>query len=421
MEIARSRQAPRALRARLLPLHIAVGLQGMLLWLPVEKIFLNQIGFTAASIGLMAAVYAGVTPLLEVPSGILADRWSRRGVLILSALALMAASLVGGLSNGVPLYLVSAVILGVYFAMYSGTVESIVYDVVLEETGSSNLYQQRLGRVRLVESVSLVVSSLLGGVLAGVTTPRLTYFVSVPFAGLAILAYLRFKEPLLHKADDRGSLRRHVSVTYNALLRGGVILPVVLLGALTSLAVQVIFEFGPLWLVAFAAPAVLFGPYWAGLVSTLGVGGVLASRIRLADRSIVGVVVIAMVAASVVLNVSRSVAAVIAAQVVLAFLLTIAGIHASNLLHDAVPSSIRAGVASGVSTLSWIGFLPFALGFGWVTREYGVHTSGWMITVAVGLVGVLLTRMSTSGPRPGSLSDDVNPGMDDVPLLQGCA
>ena len=113
--------------------------------------------------------------------------------------------------------------------------------------------------------------------------------------------------------------------------------------------------------------------------------------------------------------------AVIAAQVVLALLLTIASIHASNLLHDAVPSSIRAGVASGVSTLSWIGFLPFALVFGWVTREYGVHRSGLMITVAVSLVGLLLVRMSTGRPRPASLPDDVNSSMDHMALLQGCA
>ena len=72
-----------------------------------------------------AAAYAAVTPLLEVPSGILADRWSRRGVLGVSALALAACATVGGLSRGVGMYMVSAMVLGVYFAMYSGTMESV--------------------------------------------------------------------------------------------------------------------------------------------------------------------------------------------------------------------------------------------------------------------------------------------------------
>ncbi len=45
---------PRALARRLLPLQIGVGLQGVLLWVPVEKFFQTQIGFNPASIGLTA-------------------------------------------------------------------------------------------------------------------------------------------------------------------------------------------------------------------------------------------------------------------------------------------------------------------------------------------------------------------------------
>ena len=61
------------LARRLAPLQAAVALEGMLLWVPVEKLFMSEIGFTAASIGVMAAAYAAVVPLLEVPSGLLAD------------------------------------------------------------------------------------------------------------------------------------------------------------------------------------------------------------------------------------------------------------------------------------------------------------------------------------------------------------
>ena len=68
---------PRTLTRRLLPLQFGVVLQGLILWVPIEKLFMTEIGFDAASVGTMAAAYAAVVPLLEVPSGILADR--RRG------------------------------------------------------------------------------------------------------------------------------------------------------------------------------------------------------------------------------------------------------------------------------------------------------------------------------------------------------
>jgi hypothetical protein len=43
-----------------------------------------------------------------------------------------------------------------------------------------------------------------------------------------------------------------------------------------------------------------------------------------------------------------------------------------------------------VGAFSWIAFLPFALAFGVLIRDLGVGTAGWLITGAVGLVGLAL-------------------------------
>ena len=129
---------------RLAPLYASAFTGGIALWVPVEKLFLDELGFTPAILGVMAALYAAAVPLLEVPSGILADRWSRRGVLVIGNLGALASVAVGGLSTGVAMYLVAAVLLGVYFAMQSGTLDAIVYDAVLEETGSSDTFEAGL-------------------------------------------------------------------------------------------------------------------------------------------------------------------------------------------------------------------------------------------------------------------------------------
>jgi MFS family permease len=385
---------------RLLPLHLGIALQGLLLWVPVEKLFMSGIGFDAASVGLMAAAYAAVVPIIEIPSGILADRWSRRGVLIIASIALVLNALIGGLSTNVPSYIVSAMILGVYFAMYSGTVEAIVYDLVLEETGDSALYQKRIGRVHVIDSVALVTSSLAGGWLAELTSPRLMYFLSIPFAALSIVCYLKFREPRLHRAGETIPLRSQLSVTLRTLLQRGRLLPIVALTVLTSLVLQVIFEFGPLWLVALAAPAILYGPYWAGLMSTFGIAGLLAGRLRLDRPGTLGVIAALSLAAGLMLSSSNDIVVVALAQIMLALLLVIASIYAGRLLHDAVPSMIRAGVASGASTMSWIIFLPFSLVFGLISKHHGVHSAGWMITATVALVILILWRMSSDVPPP---------------------
>jgi len=383
----------------MLPLYLAAGLQGVGLWVPIEKLFMNEIGFDAAAVGVMAAAYAALVPIIEIPSGILADRWSRRGVLMLAAGALLLSTLIGGISQNVPTYVAGALVLGVYFAMYSGTMDSVVYDTVLEETGGSAAFEKELGRVRMVEAVALASSALLGGWLASLTSPRLTYFLTLPFLALSIVALARFREPRLHKAAEPTSLRRHLSVTYRTLTRRGRLLPIVTLAVLTALVLQLLFEFGPLWLVAIAASALLYGPYWAGLVSTLGLGGLLAGRLRLDRPATVGGVVALMIGASLVLTVSRHVLVLTAAQVVLALLVVLIGIHVTHLLHDAVPSTVRSGVASGVGALSWIAFLPFALAFGLVSQGHGIHTAGWLLTGVTVLASLLLITV-TRGRRP---------------------
>jgi len=382
--------APRTLGRRLRPLQIGVALQGLILWVPIEKLFMTQIGFDAAAVGAMAAAYAAVVPLLEVPSGILADRWSRRWVMILGCVALMASSLIGGLSHNVVTYVIGAMVLGVYFAFSSGTVDSIVYDAVVEETGSNELYEKWIGRLRAVESAAFVLSALAGGVLAQYTSTRLTYFVTVPLVGLAIMGFLRFDEPRLHQAAERLTLRSHIALTFRTMITQRAVLRVLLLAATAGLLSSAVFEFGPLWLVALAAPAVLYGPYWAALTSTLGIGGLLISKLRLERRLMLAVVIFLSLLATVLVSWTRSLVVVVAAQVLLALILAIIGIHASQLLHDAVPSSIRAGVSSGAGTMTWVLFLPFSLVFGWVARENGVNRSGFLLVGAVLLLAVLL-------------------------------
>lgn len=402
-------QAGYGLRRRLRPLQIAVLLQGFMLWTPIEKLFMTEIGFDATTVGVMAAAYAALVPIVEIPSGILADRWSRRGVLIVASLALALSALIGGLSTGVLAYIGSALVLGVYFALYSGTMDAMVYDTVLEETGGSGDFERRIGRVRLVESVSLVVSALLGGWIAGVSSTRLTYFLTVPFVLLSVLAYLRFREPLLHKTSDPGTLVQHLGTTLRALTGNRRLLPIVTLAALTAVTLQLLLEFGPLWLVAFAVPAVWFGPYWAGLVSTLGLGGVLAGWIALDRPATAMLVGAAMTSATLVLTFSDVALVVIGAQIGLALLVVAASIHVTRLLHDEIPSTVRTGVASGVSAMSWIVFLPIALAFGAVGASRGLATAGWLLVASASLASLLLmltTRRHPPGSTVGKRGDE---------------
>jgi hypothetical protein len=69
---------PRVLARRLAPLLVGMGLQGMILWVPVEKLFMSEIGYPRVGRGDGAGLRGGGA-VLEVPSGVLADRRSAAG------------------------------------------------------------------------------------------------------------------------------------------------------------------------------------------------------------------------------------------------------------------------------------------------------------------------------------------------------
>jgi predicted MFS family arabinose efflux permease len=406
------------LSKRLRPLYVVSFFQSFALWVPIEKLFMTSIGFTAASIGVMAAVYAVIVPVLEVPSGIMADRWSRRGVLFLASAAAIVSVVIGGRSQSIPAYLLSAAFLGVFFALQSGTFESIVYDTVVEETGDSEAFERTIGRVRVVESVALVGGALAGGAVAQVAPLQTTYFLTAPLIVVGVAALFLFREPSLHKSEEQGSLREQVVTTYRTILAGGHLRLVVLLTVAGSLLMQGMLEFGPLWLVALLVPPFLYGPHWAGLTAALGMGGMLGTQRWITGPWAVRLLGIAVVACGVVLAMSQHALIVVGVQVLLTLLVVAISIPVSRSLHDAVPSGIRAGVASGVGTLTWLAFVPFALIVGVVSEGGGVARAGWLFAaVGVGTAVLMLTVLPRARPAPAEApAETVRAGVPAGPI-----
>ena len=395
------------LTRRLLPLFIAAFSQGLVLWAPIEKVFLKSIGFDQAALGLMAACYASLIPLLDLTSGILADRWSRKGVLILASVASMLNALLGGLSHDVPTYLISTLFFGVEVALVSGTYESIVYDTLLEEIGESHAFERRLSQVKLLNSLALIISSLAGGIVATVLSPRLAYFATIPLVAISLGALLTFKEPHLHHSEGRTSLKSHLLAISQTLFQPGKTLHIITVLLATSLLLSVIFEFGPLWQLALAAPVGLYGLANAAVLSAGGVGSLLAARLTLSKpATIVGVAGL-LVGSSLGLVVVKNAVVVILAQGVLAAGGVGVSMVFTRLLHDSLSSRVRAGAASGVGALSSIAFVLFALIFGVVSQHVGIFHAGWMVVGVTLLASMLLVKVALGKDFKGSTAADV--------------
>ena len=105
----------------------------------------------------------------------------------------------------------------------------------------------------MISSVTLVASSLVGGWIASTWTPRTAYVATLPFIAASIIALACIREPHLHfrtgeETGGRRSLGSQARDTLSTITGRAEVRRVALLTALCAMLVQMVIEFGPLWL-----------------------------------------------------------------------------------------------------------------------------------------------------------------------------
>jgi MFS family permease len=374
-------------KKRLRPLYATGFVHSFVLWYSIEKLFMRSVGLSDYLVTIATLVYLVVMMVANIPLGVLADRWRRTGVLDIATCALIGSSLICGLSHGLAMYAAGISAWGLFYAAYAGTYDSAVYDVVLEETGSAEAFARCYGRMQMFEATAFITSALLS-VLVARYSLRLEYLLTIPFTCCAFVTLRRFREPGLHRTVPRPHLMARLGQLAHGTTRGHVGWIVVALVA-NCVVMRLLIEFYQLWYLGLALPVIWYGPSCALIYSGAWGGGALAGWLR-GDRAVLlaGLGTL-MIACGMFF---RDPGLVIGAQVATIFGVTVLDIVLTRYLHDAMPSTIRAGVSSVVSTLGYGVFVPTALAFGLFSRGHGIFAASVFVVVPLSIMCLVVAR-----------------------------
>jgi MFS family permease len=387
---------------------VAVFVQSFAFWYAVEKLFQRSIGLSNALITVATVVYVVVMAAGTIPFGMVADRGSRKHVLMVASLLLAAASAICGSAHGFWVYTIGLAVWGLFFAAYAGTYDSIVFDTVREETGSADGYERLYGRVRSLDAVAMIAGALATSVLVHVLSLRATFYLTIPVTLLSLPALAAFSEPVLHKAAVRERSVVHVRLLFRALARGPVVVAVAVAMVGNAALMRLLMEFHQLWWISAGLSTALFGLCFALLYVGQNVGAFLAGR--WAARTIPAAVCCAAAGA---LFVHRP-ALVVAAMTVMFVAVVMLDVALSRRLHDEMPDNIRAGVSSTVSTLSMVVFIPLALGFGAASGSGALHASWFALAPALGTCAAVVVLSVLVRRTPADHSDRPRRGDSDA-------
>ena len=320
---------------------------------PLYALLFLDTGLSQAQVSALFALWSVTGLLAEVPTGVLADRWSRRGALVLAGVLEAAGFVLWTLAPGLPGFAAGFVVWGVGGALVSGAGEALVYDA-LAAGGAEGSYVRVHGATTAAELLVQVPTAVLAGVLVEAGGYRLVGWVSVGTCLAAAVLATRFPEPP-RAGDDDGPdvpLRRAVGT---ALRRPGLLLAVAAVALLGGL--DAIEEYFPVTAREQGVPTELV----PAAVLVVALAGRAA---RLPSRALPGLL---LLSAGLLAAGALSAGPVAVAAVAVSYGLYLAVLVVGEArLQEQVPGPVRATVTSvaglGIEAASLLVFGAWALG-----------------------------------------------------------
>ena len=151
--------------------HIAVRwyafgyLREVVLMYPVYAIMMGAHGIAPLELSVLFIVWSGSALVFEVPSGVLADRYSRKRLLVASGLIKGSVFVIWWFAPNFWGYLCGFIVWGFGSSLVSGTSESFLFDT-LKQRAQPEAFARIYGRGLMANSLGVATALAAGGYAA---------------------------------------------------------------------------------------------------------------------------------------------------------------------------------------------------------------------------------------------------------------
>ena len=361
--------------------------------IPFIAIVFDENGLSASEIAIVMLTAKIVQILTEIPSGAIADRFSRKYVLITSRLL-----------NGVPWllwilfpnfwgYLSGYIFFGLNSSLDSGCEEAFVYDELCKYK-SRNLFERVQGRGGAASSIGIFLASIIASLLI-----KLNYgYNSLLFLSLVttIISALILWSIKPAKAQKESEEPENV-INYLEILKEGIkhsfqnklIFKLFLFFAFGSSVYIGVFEYGEIFYNEvsnnLAMVAIIFGIGEVGY----GIGNFSAEYLKnLSIRKLLyfyPVLALCDIFAFFIYTFPISIIVTILTAAITCGIY----VNLQAKTNDMIPSKIRATTLSVRGFFDAIGTIICLLGFGFIVDYFGNYRIGFLISAIINFIGTL--------------------------------
>ncbi len=349
------------------------------------SLFFRDSGLQPLQIGVLYGILPVTTFIFEVPTGVLADTYSRRTLLSLAQLLRAVAFLLWFIFQNYVSFAAGFALWGLSMTLISGTFESFVYDE-LKHFNREKEYERVRGRIDASHFAGLTLATFFGGFVAAfgyemVFIPS----IAIPLAAASVILMTR----PVHAVRSTGE-RQYWHIVCGAFteMRGNpYLLRIMVYFAVSFGVIEGSNEF---WVLYFGERGVVLGEI--GIILAMAnaatvLAGFTTHHWRAAERTMYLLMLVAGAVA--IASTMFSTLASVCFSLIFCYTSQIAIIKCETRLQHAAQSHQRATVTSIRSLLTQMVTFVYFLVVGLLAEYFGYGSFFWLVGGVIGILSVI--------------------------------
>jgi len=374
-------------------LYVAMFFRKLMFAYAIERLFALERGMTVQLLVYTEIIYALTIVILGVLSGILADKFGRKRLIVLGALFTCFEFGVLIFAQGFWLFGISALIAGFGGAFKSGTWNALLYDSLLS-CGKQGDFEKYLGRMRAIDFTSALIAGLAGAFLAEWFGFAFNYWLSTGSAIISLLVTLKLAEPSKYtqENENKANIQEIISSAYAFFKKHPNVLQVLIHVALIASIVNYVDEFWQVYLNEIYFPIMLFGIVLAVLTLAQMPGALLAAKMlkRYSHKTLIIITSFLATAGILWAALVQHAIGIIGIAVVCFAVALIDPIAAGYLHHRADPTA-RATIESIEVMIHRVFTIGIGLIFGYFSTQFSIFAGFWMLGIVAAFASIIFS------------------------------
>jgi len=252
-------------------LYVIGSLMWMRFFIPVLALFYIASRVPIEQFAIIMSAFSFVILIFEVPSGVIADIFGRKNILLISGFMYIIEVCILAFCDGFYLFLIAKIISGIGVSLSSGTNSALLYET-LKKLKREDEHKRISGKLITITSISMAFVFVIGSALFDIHY-KLPAYVSVPFITFGFILTFFLKEPYEYKQEFKLSRSiEHLKQGVSYFKNHKAIRVISVFSVPIAVLVSILLSMSSVYFVAVGVPIFLIGlvAFIASLLRALG-------------------------------------------------------------------------------------------------------------------------------------------------------